>query len=660
VGSEHATGTRLHALDGLRGLAVVAVLCFHAELTHASGGFLGVSAFFTLSGFLITTLLLRERQASGSVRLSAFWARRARRLLPAATVALAGVLLYGMTVATDDQLRNLRGDMLSAIAYVTNWHFYFDGQDYSKVFSAPSPVLHFWSLAIEEQFYLLFPIVVVLALRFGRGRRAALAVAGAALLTTSVAFTLAFSDDPTRVYYGTDTRTGELMVGVLLAVACSRWSAPATRAGRAVLSGAGVVALGMLLFWWATVHQQDHWLSRGGFVVHAVLVAIVIAAARFASPVASALSARPLVALGLISYGVYLYHWPVYLWLSPARVHTSYFALFALRLAVTITLAIVSYHLIEQPVRTGARIRGRWPRVLMPATGALLLVALLAVTASPPPPAFSLTPVAQHTPLTAPVTTPTPATKAVAGAPAPTPTTAPAGMHRALDTARPVRVMVVGDSVGITVGRGEELYANETGRVVVRNEARKWCSLARYAPRIMGYGESEQGEGCNDWATRWAADIDEFDPDVVVVVYTVWEIAARKPAGATDWLTPGEPAFHQWQLAEYQTAADVLSRRGASVVWTTIPCSPEDASTAGSPAWFVNRDTIHALARSRPATVRLIDLEAELCPGHMSVAAYRGVDPARPDGRHFSDVGALALAHWMMPIILGDAPPPRP
>ena len=656
MGSEHATGTRVHALDGLRGLAVVAVLCFHAELTHASGGFLGVSAFFTLSGFLITTLLLRERQANGNVQLSAFWARRARRLLPAATLALAGVLGYGMTVATDDQLRNLRGDVLSAIAYVTNWHFYFDGQDYSKVFSAPSPVLHFWSLAIEEQFYLLFPIVVVLALRFGRGRTATLAAAGAALLTASLVFTLAFSDDPARVYYGTDTRTGELMVGVLLAVVCARWSAPASRAGRAALGGAGIVALGVLLFWWATVHQQDDWLYRGGFVAHAALVAIVIAAARFASPVAGLLTVRPLVVLGLVSYGVYLYHWPVYLWLSPERVHTSYFALFALRLVVTITLAVVSYHFVEQPVRTGARIHGTWPRVLLPATGALLVVALLAVTTSPPPPAFSLTPVAQHTPVTAPVTAPATTSTTAAGAPALPPTTAPAGMYRPLDAARSVRVMVVGDSVGITVGRGEELYGNETGRVIVRNEARKWCSLARYAPRIMGYGESEQGDGCNDWATRWAGDIDEFDPDVVVVVYTVWEIAARQPAGFPDWVRPGDPAFHHWQVSEYQAAADVLARRGAKVVWTTVPCSTEDPSGQGSPAWFVNLDTIHQLARTRPDTVRLVDLDAELCPGHQAVTAYRGVDPARPDGRHFSDEGALALAHWMMPIILGDAP----
>jgi hypothetical protein len=341
-------------------------------------------------------------------------------------------------------------------------------------------------------------------------------------------------------------------------------------------------------------------------------------------------------------------------------VHTSYFALLALRLVVTIALAVVSYHLIEQPVRTGARIKGTWPRVLLPATGALLIVALLAVTTSPPPPGYSLTPVARNTPATAPVIAPTTTTTAMtAGAPATT-TTAPAGMFRTLDGPRPVRVLVVGDSVGITVGRGLELYGNETQRVLVRNEARKWCSLGRYAPRIIGYGPTEQGEGCNDWEQRWPGLVDEFDPDVVVVVYTVWEIGDRKPAGAVDWLKPGERAFHQWQLSEYQTAADVLARRGGKVVWTTVPCTTEDASDAGSPVWFVNNYTIQPLGRTRPDSVRVVDLERELCSGHTPHADYRGVDPVRPDGRHFSDEGALALAHWMMPIILGDLPSPRP
>ncbi len=166
----HSSLTRVPAWDGLRGLAVLGVLLFHSELGFARGGYLGVSAFFTLSGFLITSLLLAEHRRGGRIGLRGFWARRARRLLPAAFVALAGLVLFGATVATPDQVRSLRGDVLAALGYVANWRFYATGQSYTHVFSAPSPALHFWSLAIEEQFYVVFPLVFAGVLWLGRGR----------------------------------------------------------------------------------------------------------------------------------------------------------------------------------------------------------------------------------------------------------------------------------------------------------------------------------------------------------------------------------------------------------------------------------------------------------------------------------------------------------
>ena len=231
--------------------------------------------------------------------------------------------------------------------------------------------------------------------------------------------------------------------------------------------------------------------------------------------------------------------------------------------------------------------------------------------------------------------------------------------HRPLDSDRPVRVLVVGDSVGITLGRGLELWSRETGRTVVSNEARKYCSLGRYLTRIAGFGPQEQGDGCNDWQTRWARDVDDFDPDVVVVLYTVWEIALRELPGASDFTAPGTPALDAWQRSEYDVAADVLGARGANVVWLTIPCTPDYPSTPGSPTWFVNERAIAGVARDRDF-VRVLDLDAQVCPNHEFRAEYGGVDPARPDGNHFSDDGALAAARWISPILLGDAPPPEP
>jgi len=152
-------------LDGLRGLAVAGVVAFHAGFSWATGGFLGVSTFFTLSGFLITSLLVAERASTGRIALGAFWARRARRLLPASLATLLGVAALASWLATPEQLADLRGDVLGALFYVANWRFILDGQSYGELFATPSPVLHFWSLAIEEQLYIFFPLVVVLARR---------------------------------------------------------------------------------------------------------------------------------------------------------------------------------------------------------------------------------------------------------------------------------------------------------------------------------------------------------------------------------------------------------------------------------------------------------------------------------------------------------------
>jgi peptidoglycan/LPS O-acetylase OafA/YrhL len=147
------------------------VLFYHGGYAWAKGGFLGVSTFFTLSGFLITNLLLREFDRTRHIALGEFWTRRFRRLLPAAIVALLGIAVYGWLFATPEQLADLRGDMIAALLYVANWRFFFSGLSYGELFSAPSPVQHFWSLAIEEQFYLFFPLAVFLALRFGGRRR---------------------------------------------------------------------------------------------------------------------------------------------------------------------------------------------------------------------------------------------------------------------------------------------------------------------------------------------------------------------------------------------------------------------------------------------------------------------------------------------------------
>lgn len=231
----------------------------------------------------------------------------------------------------------------------------------------------------------------------------------------------------------------------------------------------------------------------------------------------------------------------------------------------------------------------------------------------------------------------------------------PVPLRRRVAGGRPLRVLVVGDSVGVTFARGIGLWGRAQGHVELRSVARKWCALGRGLPIQQGLVAGAPNAGCAGWGTRWSNAIRSFDPDVVFVYFSIWEVSPRLLPESGEWLQPGDPQLDTWQLSEYQAAADVLNARGAPVVWFTIPCENEPIRR-GSPLWQVNRRTIPELAASRPA-VHVVDLDHELCrngPSH----DYAGVFDARPDGAHFSDAGALAVAKWVMPIVLGAAPNP--
>ena len=648
---------RLDALDGLRGLAVAAVLLYHSEFGFARGGFLGVSLFFTLSGFLITSLLLTQVREHQRVQLGSFWARRARRLLPAATLALAGVLLFGATIASDDQLRYLRVDVLATLGYVANWRFYFSGQSYARLFSAPSPVLHFWSLAIEEQFYLVFPLLVALVSWATRRRRRLLgAVFTAGIVASVVASRVLYrTGGSSRVYYGTDTRSAEFLIGALLAVIVAGRVAtirPASTRVRALATVAGGCALGVMVWWWATVEQSAPWLYHGGLALHAGCAAIVIAAARVDGPLARALSWRPLARLGLISYGVYLFHWPIFLWLTADRTGLAPVPLLALRLLLTLTISILSFVLVEQPILRGRRVRGAYPKIVIPATAIALVAALMLITMNLPAPSIVLAPLRTH-----------PSALRITRArrttvPIPTLALPAVSLHRSFSEHRPLRIMVVGDSVGLSFGRGLELWAAETGDAVVENDAIRSCSLGRHLRVRKPFGqEVPVPHSCADWDTVWPQTIATFDPDVVVVLYTIWEIEWRQmPDGR--WEKPGQPEFDRWQLSEYQTASDILSARGAQVLWLNTACEgnpiePHDLF------WIHNAQTLPKLAASRSA-VHLVDMNRLLCPNGPPNLDFGGVHDVRPDGSHFSDAGGLQVARWFMPIVLAEQPaPPR-
>jgi len=379
------------ALDNLRGAAVTAVLLFHGG--HLTGGYLGVDLFFVLSGFLITSLLLVEWRGSGHVALGSFWFRRARRLLPALFLVLLCVAGYSLFVAAPGELGRIRGDALATIGYVANWRAIFASQDYWALFVSPSPLEHTWSLAIEEQFYLVWPVVVVglaWSWRTQTPKGVLLTAALGAVLSSTLMILLYGRSDPSRVYFGTDTRAAGVLFGAALAAALAVFGHVQRRRHRVAIEAAGIAGALAIALMWTKIDGENPRLYQGGFVVAGLAATAVIAAVVHprAGPLARVFSFRPLCWIGLISYGLYLWHWPVDVYLNATRVGLTGWPLFAVQTAVALVIAIASYHLVEMPIRRGALSRRQW-QIGTPVLAALLVAVVIAATGAQQGPALA-------------------------------------------------------------------------------------------------------------------------------------------------------------------------------------------------------------------------------------------------------------------------------
>ncbi len=349
-------------LDGLRALAVIAVLLFHAELywspVRFSGGFLGVDVFFVLSGYLITSLLLSERVRGGGIDVRGFWLRRARRLLPAVAALIIGVLVYAVLFLPEEVV-SLRVDVLAALTYVTNWYLIVDGQSYFESWGRPSLLQHLWSLAIEEQFYLLWPLLFAGGVRLLRPQGLLVALlAGAAASAALMAFLYQSGADQSRIYYGTDTRAMGLLLGSALALVWTPAQAQASAStGRAwALDVAGLASLAMLVYFTVWLSDSSAFLYQGGFAAIAAGSVLVIAAVvQSGSRLGAVLGTQPLRWIGQRSYSIYLWHWPIYMVTRPGLdVSIDGWQLLAVRLGIVLALAEISYRLVETPIRRGA------------------------------------------------------------------------------------------------------------------------------------------------------------------------------------------------------------------------------------------------------------------------------------------------------------------
>ncbi len=412
-------------LDGLRALAVIAVLLYHADLPWIPGGFLGVEVFFVISGYLITALLLAEWQKRGTIDLKNFWLRRARRLLPALYVLVVVCLAYAV-VFLPGEVAGLRGDAVAAFGYVTNWYLIFGHESYFEAVGRPSLLKHLWSLAVEEQFYLLWPPILALGLgvaatRLRYRRVLFLALGGAVASAVAMALLYQPGADPSRVYYGTDTRATGLLIGATLAFlwvpqpstdtgtlrrnpAYSRFRRRWKWAVPALLDIVGIGALGALIWFSLHLGEFQPLLYRGGLVAVGFATAALIAVIAYprARTGSRLLAWRPLRWVGERSYGIYLWHWPVFMVTRPdLDVPFGGWPLLCLRLGATVVLADLSYRYVETPIRRGAlgrawkrlreshgsrqrRLGLRWAAALVPAMALCAALGMAAVRAEPP------------------------------------------------------------------------------------------------------------------------------------------------------------------------------------------------------------------------------------------------------------------------------------
>jgi peptidoglycan/LPS O-acetylase OafA/YrhL len=597
---QRVTLRHVPALDGLRGLALLGVLLFHAN-GALPGGYLGVDLFFVLSGFLITSLLLAEHRQTGRIGLSSFWARRARRLFPALLSLMPAIAIYGRFFAKPDELAGLRADALATLGYVANWRAILSHKSYWELFLAPSPLEHTWSLAIEEQFYVVWPLLVVLLLRRGTGR--AVLVFALALIAVSVTAMIALFDpeQTSRAYLGTDTRAAGLLIGAALATVVSPNTSLPSRAVRPLDLMGAIAAVGLGAAWWK-LSGDTPFLYHGGFWLTelAAVVLIVCSTIGPRSLVARILSFRLLTLLGTISYGVYLWHWPINVFLTPERVHVHGLWLHILHFAVTLAIACVSYRFIERPIRVRGVPFGR-PIYMVPAAVALAVLLVVRATyarqASPlpiPPPARAAA-----------------AESAVASVPSPP----------------PFQIILLGDSTANSLGWG--LRGMQAPGVAVDLKGQDGCTML--------------ADLCGGPA--WAKQVSDVHPDATLVV-----LGGAFMHGITVDGHWRKACHRQWdrkfQSSLVRRLADLRSPGGH--VWAAT--IPYPLGVWEGPVIRAEVDCINTSIRSAAGSVpevRVLELADQVCPKGACDLEFEGA-VIRPDGVHYSIEGARGLSRWVL------------
>lgn len=651
-------------LDGVRALSVVAVILYHAGFEWMHGGFYGVEVFFVVSGFLITSLLVEEHERDGSIRLGQFWLRRFRRLLPALFTMLVAVGVWAAIAGSADDRTALRRDYLWSIGYLANWGQVVNGASY---FESVSPLRHLWSLAVEEQWYVIWPLIctALVAIR-RRPSRAARGIAVVAVAIIAVTWWLARSpeitDDRTNVLYlSTVTRATGLLLGAAAAFVWRPWRSSSVRAGAGrvldIAGGVGIAVLVASFIGGSFGRSVFRWNLP--LVTVAALVVVLVAVHPASQLVRRSFAAGPLVAVGKRSYGLYLWSWPVSVFVgattgSPPR--------FVAAMAITAAVSEFCYRFLEQPIRRG--VIGRWWRDRQRADwrtiagcAAVSTVALLVPLVVK---YVSVQPVDRYAD-TSGVTASLDreallgVDATVSAEPAAGATPATGGAPPATAASLPRRLVVVGDSQANALVRN--LPDGTSEFFSVSNGAVEGCGVfddgAATAP---GRGTVRTFSNCADWREQWVSAAQAGDAELALVVIGAWDVFDLDVDGVA--VPFASDAWDSRFVAGVQSGIDALAAEGVHVALLEVPCMrPIEAEGQGqAPLMQRGDDTrvghlnelLRSVADSNAGRATFVAGPMEWCTDE-AIATDPGY---RWDGVHVYIPGATLIIDAIAPALL--------